>query len=154
MTKSTLRDQEIAGFCIWKHFCLYELQYVGAFYGFHVLRNYSPELFKIGAENFIEILRNRSMNKPKKWCGDSDKKTYEFWLVIAGKPFILGAQNRVQIDGYTILGPVRRPWCAHGPPGSCKRSESFENEQKKLQKEHNFQFLRRLYDHTYEIRII
>ena len=28
-----------------------------------------------------------------------------------------------QIDGNTILDPMRRPWCSHGPPGCCKRAE-------------------------------
>ena len=81
MTKSTLQDQEIASLCIRKH-CFFNMNYNLSvhFHGFHVLRHYSPELFKFGVENFIEILRNRSMNKPKIGYGDSDKNHMSFGL--------------------------------------------------------------------------
>ena len=81
------------------------------------------------------------------------KKPYEFWLVIAGNPpfwELKIASKSMDIRFWAQCDVLGAPI----PPGSCKRGENFENVQNKFQKEHNFQFLRGLYDHTYELTII
>ena len=108
-------------------FLCYELQYFCAFPRFSC----SQELFTQTLQNRCWKLHGNLENSIQEQAPEMvwKRRQKNIWVLVCDsrKPSTLGVQNRFQIDGNTILGPVRRPWCPHGSPGSLKRAEIVES---------------------------